>query len=256
MLKDLAVFHAVPIALKLKKFEVFEEKVKKHCFKPFFPEWPKPEEPMPRPEWFEYIEMQEECAPYVAKVKEIWKVMEDNPEDSFLNNPSTEPFASILHGDMWSNNSMQKSENKKLIANKLLDFQIFTYAAPLCDLIFFIFSSIQYSIVKEHYEDLIKLYHEHFFNTLERLGCETTSFEYSKFLERIEEDAPYEFLHLLFMAIPIHGPRGEAAMDMEQEDWTKMLKEGALTEEAKEKISKIVYEFGIRDWIRRIEKVK
>lgn len=122
-------------------------------------------------------------------------------------------------------------------------------------MIFFIWSSIQYDDLKDHFDDLLELYHKHFYKTLEELGCDTTPFGFSNFLEVIENDAPYEFIHLLYMTVPIHGRRGEASVDMNKEDWSSMITEDATTIEAKEKIAKIVYEFGKRGWIKKVKKL-
>lgn len=243
------MFHAVPIALRLKKPDIFVTKIKKACFTTFSPEIRKSNEGTTYPKWFAYIEKQKQSEPYVAQLMELWKSLEGK---SIVVNPAREPFASILHGDIWCNNSMQKEENGKLIKNKLLDFQDFTYASPICDLIFFIFTSVQYSIIEEHFDELIRWYHKHFYNTLEQLGCETKPFEYSEFLVRLDEDAPCELLHLLFFLIPICARKGESIMNYEEDDFLKMFKEEAITKEAKEKMVKVVCEFGKRGWIRKL----
>lgn len=125
VIKDLAVFHAVPIALKLTKPDIFKTKVKKNCLKPFFPEASENQEFLPRSHWFPYIEQIDECKPYLEQVATIWdEISEDTSSDSYILKPRNEPFPSIQHGDMWCNNTMQKSEDGKLIKNKLIDFQI------------------------------------------------------------------------------------------------------------------------------------
>lgn len=250
VLKDLAVFHAVPLALRLTKPDVFDSKVKPNCLQLVMPEFPKPKDPPPKSEWMIYIEQQEECKPYI---EQITKLMEDmfngDKPNAFLDRPCDELAGSILHCDMWSNNTMQKFEEGKLVQNKLIDFQIYMYANFICDLIFFVWSSVQYDVVKEHHDELIELYHKYFCDTLEKLGCDTTPFEMTKFLEMINHHAPSEFFHIVFMATPIQGPRGEFAMKMDEDDMSEMMKTALVTLEAKEKIAQVVYEFGRRGWI-------
>lgn len=187
------------------------------------------------------------------QVEKSWNRIADSDVDAWMDRPSGEPFGSIMHLDMWSNNTMQVFQNGKLLKNVLLDFQSFLYCCPVNDMIFFIWSSIQKNVVLNHYEELIRHYHKYLYDTLKGLGCDTSSFEYAKFLDRIEDDAPYEFTHLLFMAVPIKGPIGESVMNFEVDDWRDMVT--VTSRDAKEQIAFIVEHFGRRGWLRIPKKV-
>lgn len=255
VLKDLAKFHALPLALKIKKPDVFKEKVAKYCYRPPFPDFPMPED-APKPEWYLYLEQSEDCKPYIEKFKELWKCVEKNEiPNAFMDKPSSEPFDSIFHGDMWCNNTMQQYKNGKLFINKLVDFQVFMIASIICDVVFFIWSSVQVEIAIEKFEELLDWYYQHFIDILEHHGCDTTPFERSKFQEAVEKSAPYEFLHVIMMASPIHAPRGKAMFDMAEEDVEKMFESSVTSEKAKQKMEIAIIEFGKRGWIKKLEKV-
>lgn len=255
VLSDLASFHAIPTALRIKKPDVFEEKVKKYCYKPPFPEFPIQENP-PKPEWYKYLEQSEECKPYMEKFKELWTCVEKNEgPNAFMDKPSIEPFTSIYHGDMWCNNTMQQYKNGKLFMNKLVDFQVFMIASIICDVIFFIWSSVRIDIAIDKFEELLDWYYQQFIDTLERHGCDTTPFERSKFQEALEKSAPHEFLHIIMMASVVHAPRGKPMFDTAEEDVEKMFELSVTSDEAKQKMKTVIIEFGEKGWIKKLENV-
>lgn len=229
--------------------EIFETKVKKHCdLREGMPEMPTPEGGPKMPPWMSIAEKRDECKEYAEKVKKkMLQFFEDKID--FFDKPSDEPFASIAHNDLWVNNTMQKLEDGKIIKNIIVDFQIYQYANPLLDVIFFIFSSVQRELVKEHLEDLVQLYEDNFFKFLEDLKCDTSKLE-RNFLKQLDEDAPQELIHLLFMAIPILGPKNEYAVDFEATDPMEMVKESSITQEVNEQIVYTLVEFGRRNWIK------
>lgn len=250
ILNNLATLHAVPIALKLLKPEMFESKIEKLCEREsLLRNFPKPKNPPPTPEWLEYIKQQEECQPYISMVEEKLKIISEG-KNPFADKPICEPFATISHCDFWCNNTMQKMKNKEIIENKLVDFQVFIYANQFSDLIFFLFSSVQNVVLERHLDELITYYYNNFVNNLKNLGCNTDLFEYAKFFEKLEDDAGSEFLHLILMAIPIHAKKGVVVLDFEEQDASKILKKGIISKEAYDKITFVVKEFGKRGWLK------
>lgn len=248
LLRDLAQFHALPIALRIKSPEVFDKKVKKNCeiFPHVFPtdyqgaaieaQTPKP------PEWLDPIGRDEKSKPYLQGVRKA--LLERNPLASRLAGP---PFISIAHNDMWVNNTMQIVKAGKLSKNKFIDFQLYEYGSAICDLIFFIFGSCQIDVSRDHFDYLLKYYHSAFVETLVKHGCDSTPFVYRKFLERVNIEAPTELIHSLYLAVPIHGKKGVANVDVTKDDFEV---EGAVTQEAIQKIVYMVYEYGRRGWIK------
>lgn len=246
VIKRLAELHAVPIALKFKNPELFENRVKKHCQIFAFPAFSADmkERAKNPPEWLEYVAQQEKCKPYFEL---LCKLLGEIVQGNFFERPHAEPFATFAHCDFWVNNTMHIIKDGKLIKSKFIDFQMYRYGSAICDLIHFIFASCQNKVSGNHLDDLLKYYHTHFIDVLEKLGCNTIPFEYEKFLERVEIEAPAELLHTIVMAVPIQGKKGVANISVDNDDFEV---QGSLTVEAKEKIAHEVYEFGKRGWIK------
>lgn len=114
-------------------------------------------------------------------------------------------------------------------------------------MILFIFTSCQNDVSRNHFDDLVKHYHTQFINCLETLGADTLPFEYEQFLQRVDIEAPAEVIHSLIMAVPILGKKRVQSIDT-QGDVLEI--EGAVTQEAREKIVNLVAEFGKRGWIK------
>uniref|UniRef100_V5G064 CHK kinase-like domain-containing protein n=1 Tax=Anoplophora glabripennis TaxID=217634 RepID=V5G064_ANOGL len=101
ILKDLAAFHAIPLALKLKKPEVFDEKIRPYLAP--FPFEPKPIKEEIKSVFLEMLQDSYKCIPWIPKVKNIFENVRAAGDA-----PPKEPFATVTHGDMWFNNTMNK----------------------------------------------------------------------------------------------------------------------------------------------------
>lgn len=244
ILKDLAQFHAVPVALKMKKPKIFEEKIKKYmaCFQP-----PLPPVDKSYPNGIIMAILREN--PVSAAL--IPKVEKSSKYDRVCNTKFREPFASISHQDLWVNNFMVKSEGQKIVSNKFVDFQTCTYDSPVRDLMFFLFTSVQFDVLKEQLDYLLEYYHTNFVKTLEDLGCRSTDFSEEKFFEELFYFGEYEIHHILFMYLLIvtakkggkppseDGPPGVPGLPTPEE----------VPLEIKEKAWWILYEFEKRNWL-------
>lgn len=243
ILKDLAAFHAVPIALKLLKPEVYETYVKKNVLLRD-DTVVLSEQDFKQPIWIKVLEDIEECKPYIESVK---KQLDDCfVRADLYSKPNTEPFATIAHNDLWVNNIMHKYKEGKAY-NKIIDFQMYHYGNPLLDMVFFVFSSVQRNVIKDHFEDFVLHYEEEFFKVLQNLKCNTMTLQ-RDFLKQVEIDGPTELIHLLFMTIPIYGRTQEAEVDFDAGPFD-MMKSSSITKNAVEHLVYILREFGKRGWI-------
>lgn len=245
VIKQLSELHAVPIALKLKKPDVFEQKIKTNCL--IRPMESIPQEKLENrkpPEWLPYVAQHEKCKPYFQL---LCKAMSTIHSENFFLRPHSEPFSTLSHSDMWVNNTLHIVKNGKLLKTKFVDLQLYQYGSAISDLIYFIFASCQNYVSRHHLDELLKYYHTTFVDILQNLGCDTKEFGYSVFLDRVEIEAPAEFMHTLYLAVLIQGRKGKASVSVEGEDFTI---EGAVTLEAEEKIVHDVCEFGKRGWIK------
>lgn len=73
-----------------------------------------------------------------------------------------EPHSVILHGDMWSNNTMFKyDETKKQLQSVcFIDWQVMRYSSPVLDLMYYIFSCTKRELRSRNYNIYLKTYHD------------------------------------------------------------------------------------------------
>ncbi|CAG9831175.1 unnamed protein product [Diabrotica balteata] len=67
-----------------------------------------------------------------------------------------EPFATITHRDLWVNNIMVKQVENTTKEVKIVDFQLYSYDSPAADIFFFVFSSVNFDVLRNHVDDLFK----------------------------------------------------------------------------------------------------
>ncbi|XP_055296755.1 uncharacterized protein LOC129565669 [Sitodiplosis mosellana] len=80
-----------------------------------------------------------------------------------------EPYSVVIHGDMWSNNTMFKV-NKQNKPSKvcIIDWQICRYSSPVLDIVYYIFLSTTRELRGRNYNIYLKTYHESLSNHLIR----------------------------------------------------------------------------------------
>lgn len=88
-------------------------------------------------------------------------------------------FNSISHNDFWVNNMMiQYDGNQEPISVKILDFQLTKFAPIALDLLFFLFTSINYDLLRDSFDDLIKEYYAEFIRVLKLHSCPVEEFSF------------------------------------------------------------------------------
>ncbi|CAG9834802.1 unnamed protein product [Diabrotica balteata] len=214
ILKDLAMFHAVPLAIRLSEPEEFTRLVKNMSMS--LPPKPKDKEP---PSIFKIMvdtlsandKYKTVADKLIKMLADFTKIMEEAPEKMF-SNQSMRTFSTIIHQDMWINNTMQVIENDVAIKNKFVDFQMSQVGSPADDIIFFLFSSVEYECLKNNLDSLIKYYYEEFICILKKLDLYNDYFSYENLLEEFKTSGKLAIVRNLFM-LPnvIFGEKGKAA---------------------------------------------
>lgn len=251
ILKDLATFHAVPLALKLQKSQLFEEKIKKNLIRPEF-KAPEPKEGQERPSlsfdaWIEALENLPSCKPYMLNLKKTIDAVMEKPSSLWGHREKREPFATICHNDLWVNNTMQVFQGTKMLKNKFVDFQVCSYDGPTHDLLFFIWSSVQGSVIKQHFDDLVDHYHNNFLEVLTQLGCDVSPFVSEKFEEELKISSKFQILHTFMMTRAIFANKGQFAFDMSKGPVAVRREE--LSEAVVDRCELVIEISGRRGWI-------
>ncbi|KAG5891393.1 hypothetical protein JTB14_017916 [Gonioctena quinquepunctata] len=165
VLKDIALFHAVFLALKMKEPETFIQKVK-----PFCHDYKAAEDGGNMKDCIKVVvKEKEDIAHLASKIKTWGEIERRTPE---------EPLSTVIHTDLWVNNTMQKFENEKAVANKLVDFQVYTYGSPAADLFFFLWTSVSMDVLKQNLDYFIEFYFENFIEILKEHQCDTSQFTF------------------------------------------------------------------------------
>ncbi|XP_056639656.1 uncharacterized protein LOC130447054 [Diorhabda sublineata] len=211
ILKDLAIFHSVPLAMRLLEPETYKSEILSNCHG-FIPEFPKKDE---KPDenridiltfllkLFKSDEKYTHIIPIVTNFfKNLRNQIENNTRKFFTYKPDTQ-FETMTHEDMWSNNTMQIRRNGKLIHNMFIDFQMVRSNTLFNDLIFFIVSSVQLKYLQENFDELIQFYYENFSETLKRFGCFTSEYTYEKFMEALPKECQKGILQCTFMMVSV-----------------------------------------------------
>ncbi|XP_066998749.2 uncharacterized protein [Anabrus simplex] len=245
VVSKLAQFHALPIALKHKKPKVFEKTVSKAtAFSNFVGGTGNLEKDL------ESIlksmkQLIPECGSYEARIRAHCDQYVKLANKSL----QKEPFATIVHNDFWTNNIMFLYNNTHPTDVKFVDFQITLLCSPVKDLIFFLFSSVQDEVLKEHYDHLINLYYLNFINSLKRVGCDISAFSYLKFLDEINEFAPTQFYHVLFMLNVIYAQKSDVKDLKDIDDNIEIVVGSGKT--CRQKLYTHIEEFDKRGWLKK-----
>ncbi|XP_066998747.2 uncharacterized protein [Anabrus simplex] len=242
----LAQFHALPIALKHKKPNVYKQTVLKATADYNMGG----ENGNPNDALNDLLDSLEKNIPEVAPY--LTRIRENGVKYSEISNKSLnkEPFATIVHNDFWTNNMMfcydSAGDNSQPISVKFVDFQVTLLCSPVKDIIFFLFSSGSTRVKKDFYEHLIQLYYETFTSTLTKMGCDVNVFSYEKFKEEVEEFAPTQFLHILFMIYVIYAEKQSAKNLSDVNDIDSIMQKPS--DLCKVKILEHIQEFERRGW--------
>jgi len=86
-----------------------------------------------------------------------------------LFNGPKQKYFTICHGDPWTNNLLfLHDKDGKILDLKMVDFQISRHISVSTDILYFIYSSVQSSLIENSFESLIKIYHNEFIKELRR----------------------------------------------------------------------------------------
>ncbi|XP_072395456.1 uncharacterized protein [Diabrotica undecimpunctata] len=204
LLKYLALLHAVPLAIKVRNPEFFQQEIRPYLNNGL-DKYIDFREALPLIEAI--LNESEKCAPLVPRVQKIWKqhyYKENEPEVK-------EPFATFSHGDLWVNNIMVKYDDATPTEIKFVDFQAYEYYSPVVDFIYFIFTSVQNEVLKENLDDFVKFYHSRLLQNLKDLGCDVEPFSYDEFLKEFKKYTYQPLVWILtFIPFVVFGPKGDS----------------------------------------------
>ncbi|EDW04290.1 uncharacterized protein LOC6561916 [Drosophila grimshawi] len=198
VLKYMARFHALTIALRLRKPQLFEMEVR-----PFFDKF----------DW--HAAAPESKATMIAETLTDIREATGNDEGlvelvsklskeffSFLARPPNEnnAFNSVIHSDLWTMNLMFKYDHSGNPTQlKIIDFQTSQFDSVIHDLISFLLTSVSTSVLEENYEHLLQVYYDAFIDSLLSVGADTTTYSYDAFRAELKLVGYIQVPHSIFM---------------------------------------------------------
>ncbi|CAH0564395.1 unnamed protein product [Brassicogethes aeneus] len=203
ILQDLANLHATGIALKLQCPDEFNKKVKPYVNIMIYGDDASTgslEDNIKVTR--DILGSNEEVKPFLHAVIEMLRKKCDNSPK--------EPFATIVHQDLWVNNMMLKEENGKFIENKFVDFPICRYVSPADDLFFLLLTSVQNDIILEKWDFLVQFYHEQFIDNLKKFDVNTEPFSREAFDQEIKDSYQRQYFHASCLWIPLLMDKSKA----------------------------------------------
>lgn len=216
ILKQLARVHASFLAIKIKKPEIFKHKIKPHVNKS--------ETIVNADEIKRVVSLMwgnEGCVSLIPRVRRALAQKKAAPR---------EPFSTIIHSNLWTENIMVKLNGVKRGIIKIVDFQHYDYGSPAADILFFLFTSVEISVLEDCLDELLSHYHTIFESELQHFEIENPSFSLENFLKEVSTEASTaQFPHIMTKMKKIFPPKH--SKEHEERAWY------------------IVQEFAKRNWI-------
>ncbi|XP_053948125.1 uncharacterized protein LOC128856802 [Anastrepha ludens] len=127
-----------------------------------------------------------------------------------------EPYAVVCHGDCWSNNIMFKHKDGKVIALRLLDWQLLRYSSPVTDLMYFLFTCTSKEFRRVYYDEVLNVYYEELVKHIYRLGSNPSKlFPREKFNEELNRRGAVALLFAMIV-LPIITIKSEDVPNLEE----------------------------------------
>ncbi|VEN56402.1 unnamed protein product [Callosobruchus maculatus] len=161
--------------------------------------------------------------------------------------PGTEPFSTLIHNDLWINNIMHIIRNGSTSETKLIDFQMYRYNHPANDLMHLLFTSVKHAVLKEHLDDLIEFYYKELITSLLRMECDISGFEKQQFFKDINVSMEAVFGHIIYMILFVVFGKRKSDSDNYEPPSIKG-KNDDIPEEAKKNFCFLVEQVFKRNW--------
>nr|XP_033329242.1 uncharacterized protein LOC117221964 [Megalopta genalis]XP_033329243.1 uncharacterized protein LOC117221964 [Megalopta genalis]XP_033329244.1 uncharacterized protein LOC117221964 [Megalopta genalis] len=243
-LKALARLHALTVALKLKKPQLFEkiaaivmeDNPNDTTLRCLYDMIKKAQDD---------LHEMEEAKPYLDRVDRTLEYCEQESKNA---KKPEEPWATLVHNDFWVNNMMFRHDARgQLLGVKIVDFQLSVYDYGIKDLIFFLVSSANREVLDHQLDHMIDYYYDSFVKSLKKLKVDTEKFSKKKFDEIVNYCGPVKLSQCLMMAQVIQAPKenGPALEDVTKSVFLTRASDNVY----KQKMLHIVQLFEKRGWL-------
>lgn len=180
LLRHLAKFHALPIAVRHHKPHLFETKFKPYL--DFINVDSKLDEDTKMKMFNSIIKSILDLKEFDSSIDMIKEAFQRNAARQKANYVRQENphFCTVVHNDYWVNNMMIKYSNDQPEHVKIIDFQITLYGSVAYDIIFFLFTSVKTTILENHFDELLQYYYDQLMSILGNSNVPLENYSYEK----------------------------------------------------------------------------
>ncbi|XP_068141602.1 LOW QUALITY PROTEIN: uncharacterized protein [Drosophila tropicalis] len=199
ILNNLAQYHALPIALRLKKPHIYDKFVRPY-FRKFDMNTNIPEKERRIMDVETLADIKALSDDNEGDVKRVEELLQIYSEFQAGKDVEDGPFTTLVHGDLWINNLMIKYNDEGIPSKlKFVDFQICQYESLIHDIIFLLFSSVENEVLEANYYKFLKIYYKAFIKCLNSVEVDTSNYSFDAFQAEVQKKAHIQVPHAVFM---------------------------------------------------------
>lgn len=105
-----------------------------------------------------------EISPLMDRVKQQMSICQELGAEAVQLDES--PFNTFCHEDLWVNNLMIAYEKERPARIKILDFQFIKFGYIAEDIVFFLFTAVETSVLTAYFDHLLDVYYRSFVDYL------------------------------------------------------------------------------------------
>ncbi|XP_050079037.1 uncharacterized protein LOC126565870 [Anopheles maculipalpis] len=250
VLQKLALFHAIPIALRYLKPEVFEAGIHKYLVKIDIDAGLSPETLRQMMDVFRQDIVRTGVERGLAD-RAYAKINECHRRQAQLISDQLTVYCTMLHNDLWVNNMMIKydTDGKTPCSLKFVDFQLIQMDSLVRDVIFFIITSVNDPELETQLDSYFEYYFQQLAANMARLQFPNPGdLTLESFREEIDRVAPYELYHIVSM-LRVVLARKESIPDQSEQDAALFFNDNLVEEDYYRRLEVTLRMYDQRGWI-------
>uniref|UniRef100_A0AAG5DEJ6 CHK kinase-like domain-containing protein n=1 Tax=Anopheles atroparvus TaxID=41427 RepID=A0AAG5DEJ6_ANOAO len=250
VLQKLALFHAIPIALRYLKPDVFKAGIHKYLVKIDIDAGLSEATLRQMMDVFRQDIVRTGVEPELV-VRAHSQIAECHRRQAQLISDRLSVYCTMLHNDLWVNNMMIKYDpaSGKPCSLKFVDFQLIQMDSLVRDVIFFIITSVNDPELETQLDGYFEHYFQHLASNMRRLQFPTPGdFTLESFREEIDRVAPYELYHIVSM-LRVVLARKESIPDQSEQDAALFFNDNLVEEDYYRRLEVTLRIYERRGWI-------
>ncbi|XP_058814264.1 uncharacterized protein LOC131678265 [Topomyia yanbarensis] len=249
VLMKLSLFHAIPIALRYLKPDVFKTNLQKFLIK-FDIDAGLSAQTVERMINVMRTDLIKAGVEEQLAVRVMALVDDCRHRQAKLISDEMTEYCSMLHNDLWVNNMMIKyDDSKKPIGLKFVDFQLIQSDSLVRDVLFFLLTSVSDPELETTIDEYFEIYFKYLLSNLTKLNIPNlTRYTYESFKAEIDRIAPREIYHILVMLRVVLAKK-ESIPEHSELDAELFCRENLVEKDFYDKLLLVVKIFNQKKWV-------